>query len=133
MSNSSDSNPWPDLPLDAWSGTYATLHMYSQIVGKVRLAQSPWINHSWHVTLYVTPRGLTSSAIPHGSRTFRIAFDFIEHRLTIASSDGAVGGFTLEPRTVTAFYARLMEELARLGLPVKICRKPNEVADAIPF
>jgi hypothetical protein len=133
MANIPDSNPWPDLPLDAWSETYATLHLYAQIVGKVRLVQSPWVNHSWHVTFYVTPRGLTTSAIPHGSRAFRIDFDFIDHRVTIASSDGARGGFALEPRSVAAFYTALMDELTRLGLPVTIYRKPNEVADAIRF
>lgn len=133
MDNRIETEPWPDLPLDAWSETYAALHLYTQIVGKIRLAQSPWVNHSWHTTLYVTPRGLTTSAMPHGSRAFAIDFDFIDHRLTIAASDGAVGGFALEPRPVAAFYGLLMDELARLGLPVTINRKPNEVADAIRF
>jgi Family of unknown function (DUF5996) len=78
--------PWPSLDLDAWKDTCATLHLWTQIVGKVRLAQSPWVNHSWHVTLYVTARGLTTSPIPYGTRTFQIDFDFISHRLTIESS-----------------------------------------------
>src|SRR5215213_9383392 len=133
MNTRADANPWPDLPLEAWSDTYATLHLYAQIVGKVRLVQSPWINHSWHVVLYVTPRGLTTSTIPHGSRAFQIDFDFIDHRLVIVSSDGTVGGFALDPRPVAKFYALLMDELARLGLPVTIHRIPNEIADAIPF
>ena len=84
-------DPWPDLPLEAWSETYATLHLFTQIVGKVRLAQSPWVNHSWHVTLYVTARGLTTSPIPYGTRAFQIEFDFVDHELRVLSSDGATG------------------------------------------
>jgi hypothetical protein len=124
---------WPSLPLEEWSDTAATLHMWMQIVGKVRLVQSPWVNHSWHVTLYVTARGLTTSPIPHGDRSFEIDFDFVGHRLRVRSSDGREAGFPLEPQTVATFYARLMEQLATLGLPVKIYAKPNEIADAIPF
>ena len=124
---------WPELPLSAWNETYATLHLWTQIVGKVRLAQTPWVNHSWHVTLYVTAHGLTTSPIPYGTRTFQIDFDFIEHRLRIASSDGRNGGFALEPQSVASFYERLMREMTALGLDVSICRKPNEVAEAIPF
>ena len=103
--------PWPSLPLEAWADTAATLHLWTQIVGKVRLAQSPWVNHSWHVTLYVTPRGLTTSPIPHGVRTFQIDFDFVAHRLVVQSSDGATSGFALEPQSVATFYNRLMEEM----------------------
>jgi hypothetical protein len=128
-----DGGAWPHLPLEAWSDTYATLHMWMQVVGKVRLRQTPWINHSWHVTLYVTPRGFTTSVIPHGTRGFAIDFDFIDHRANIRSSDGGVGGVPLEPQSVATFYGRLMGELTRLDLPVKISTKPNEVADAIPF
>lgn len=124
---------WPELPLQAWSETCTTLHLYTQIVGKVRLAQTPWVNHSWHVTLYVTARGLTTSPIPHGTRTFQIDFDFVDHHLRVLSSDGARGGFALEPQPVSVFYARLMAEMATLGLRVKIKRKPNEVAEAIAF
>jgi hypothetical protein len=100
---------------------------------RVRLVQSPWLNHSWHVTLYVTARGLTTSPIPYGARTFTIDFDFIAHRVVVQSSDGGQGGFALEPRSVADFYARLMAELGRLGLPVRISRRPCEIADAIPF
>lgn len=125
--------PWPELPLEAWADTYATLHLWTQIVGKVRLARSSWVNHSWHATLYVTARGLTTSPIPHGDRTFQIDFDFIDHRLLLQSSDGGQGHFALEPQSVAAFYWRLMEELDKLGLPVDIYRKPNEVADPVPF
>jgi hypothetical protein len=124
---------WPSLPFEAWSETCATLHMWTQIVGKIRMVQSPWVNHSWHVTLYVTAIGLTTSAIPHGDRTFQIDFDFVKHNLAVTTGDGAVGGFALEPQSVAAFYARLMQVLSKLGLPVKIYPKPNEVADAVHF
>jgi hypothetical protein len=124
---------WPSLPLEEWRDTCATLHLWTQIVGKVRLRQGPWLNHSWHVTLYVTARGLTTSPMPHGSRTFQIDFDFIDHRLTVRSSDGAEGSFPLEPQPVAAFYRRLMDELRRLQLPVRIFRRPSEVPDPVPF
>ncbi len=124
---------WPSLPLDAWAETYATLHRWLQIVGKVRLVQTPWTNHSWHATLYVGARGLTTSAIPHGAEVFEIDLDFVAHRLVIRTSAGREGGFALEPRSVAAFYARLMDELRRLGVPVAIRTMPNEIADAVPF
>jgi hypothetical protein len=124
---------WPPLPLEAWRETCATLHMWTQIVGKIRLAQSPWVNHSWHTTLYVTARGLTTGPIPHGNRSFEIDFDFIDHELKVQSSDGRNGRVALQPRTVAAFYASLMEELEKLGLHVDIYRVPNEVLDPIPF
>src|SRR5258705_11492106 len=124
---------WPSLPLEAWSETYATLHRWTQIVGKIRLAQTPWVNHSWHVTLYVTATGLTTSAIPHGNRTFEIDFDFVKHYLAVTTSDGGAAGFALESQSVAVFYGRLMQELAKLGLHVKIYPKPNEVADAVRF
>jgi hypothetical protein len=124
---------WPALPLQDWIGTRDTLHMWLQIVGKIRLAQTPRVNHSWHTTLYVTARGLTTSPIPYEEREFQIDLDLIDHQLRIASSDGAIGGFPLQRQTVAAFYARLMEELERLGLPVRIVAKPNEVPDAVPF
>ena len=124
---------WPTLPLDAWSDTYATLHMWTQIVGKVRLAQSPWLNHSWHVTLYVTTRGLTTSPVPYGSRTFEIDFDFVDHQLTVQASDGRAIRTALEPQSVAAFYANLMEGLSKLDLTLKIHRKPNEVPEPIRF
>jgi hypothetical protein len=124
---------WPDLPFDAWRDTYATLHLWTQIVGKVRLAQTPWVNHSWHVTLYVTARGLSTSPIPHGLRTFGIEFDFVGHQLTIESSDGRVQHLPLEPQSVATFYRRLMAAMSALDLPVRIHPTPNEIADAIPF
>jgi hypothetical protein len=128
-----NTDPWPELPLEAWSDTCTTLHLWTQIVGKIRLAQTPWMNHSWHVTLYVTARGLTTSPIPYGERTFQIDFDFVDHRLAIQSSDGASRALRLEPRSVAAFYARLMQELRTLGLRVHISKRPNEVPDPIPF
>ena len=124
---------WPALPLEAWSNTCATLHMWTQIAGKIRLAKSPWVNHSWHVTLYVTAAGLTTSPIPYDTRTFQIDFDFIRHQLIIQSSDGGSGSFPLQPQSVAAFYRRLMQEMAGLGLEVDIHKKPNEVVDAIRF
>jgi len=107
--------------------------MWTQIVGKVRLARSPWTNHSWHVTLYVTARGLTTSPVPYGVRTFQIDFDFISHQLTVQSSDGLSGRVVLQPQSVATFYASLMAEMERLDLHVDINRTPNEVADPIPF
>jgi hypothetical protein len=124
---------WPSLPLEAWSDTCATLHLWLQIVGKVRLAGTPWVNHSWHVTLYLTPRGLTTSPIAHGTRTFQIDFDFVDHRLVVETSDRGRASLPLEPQPVSAFYRRLMDEMARLDLRVRIDRKPNEVADPVPF
>jgi hypothetical protein len=134
--NSSSIDPaeqWPELPLAAWADTCATLHLYTQIVGKVRLTQTPWINHSWSVTLYVTPRGLTTSSIPHGARSFDIDFDFVDHQLVVHTSDGTTGGFSLKPMSVASFHTRLMEVLDALELPVTICRKPNEIAEVIRF
>ena len=133
MSNTSNAEAWPSLPLEAWSDTCATLHMWTQIVGKIRLTQSPWINHSWHVTLYVTTRGLTTSPIPYGNRPFQIDFDFINHQVTIQSSDGGMAGFSLQPQSVAAFYGRLKDEMAKLDLHVNINQKPNEIPDPIPF
>jgi hypothetical protein len=124
---------WPPLPLEAWSDTCATLHMWTQIVGKIRLAQSPWLNHSWHVTLYVTSRGLTTSPVPYGTRTFQLDLDFIAHELTVETSDGGVGRVPLEPQTVSTFYRRLAGEMAKLDMHVDILGRPNEVPDPIPF
>ena len=95
---------WPELAFEAWSDTLATLHMWTQVVGKVRLVQSPWVNHSWHVTLYVTARGLSTSPIPYGTRTFEIEFDFIAHQLAIRTSEGRALQIPLEPQSVAAFY-----------------------------
>jgi hypothetical protein len=128
-----DNSAWPDLPLQAWQDTYATLHMWTQIVGKIRLALTPWINHSWHVVLYLTTSGLTTSPIPYRDRTFQIDFDFIEHRLVIRTSDGAARQFPLLPCTVADFYREIFAALRALDIEVAIRKKPNEVARAIPF
>lgn len=126
-------NSWPDLTLDAWLPTYATLHLWLQIVGKIRLAQTPWLNHSWHATSYPTATGLTTSLIPHDTGPFQIDFDFLEHRLIVTSGDGGTAGFALRPRSVAAFYTRLMEAMASLGIRVKIHMTPNEIPDPIRF
>ena len=133
MTTSPHSETWPALPLDAWRDTYATLHLWMQIVGKIRLAQSPWLNHSWCVTLYVTASGLTTSPVPYGDRTFQIDFDFINHNLSIQSSDGRSGRIDLQPQSVAKFYANLRAALELLDLHVDINHKPNEITDAIPF
>jgi hypothetical protein len=130
---STQADYWPALPLEAWAATYATLHRWTQIVGKVRLAQSPWVNHCWQVTLYVTTSGLTTSPIPCGNRTFQIDFDFLQHRLMMQTSEGTSVSFALEAQSVAAFYKRLMQELAKLDLHVKIYPKPNEVEDTVRF
>ncbi len=124
---------WPSLPFAAWHDTCATLHLWTQIVGKIRLAQAPLINHWWQVPLYVTSRGLTTSPIPYGGRTFQIDFDFVDHRLTIAASDGATGSFALRPMSVADFYAEIMHRLKALGLEVRIWTTPVEIPDPIPF
>jgi len=124
---------WPSLPLEAWKETYATFHLWTQIVGKIRLVQTPWINHSWHVALYLTSRGLTTSPIPYGSKNFQIDFDLIDHRLLIQASDGAVRTFALRPRTVADFYAELFANLRELGFEIAIYPIPNEIPDAIAF
>jgi hypothetical protein len=124
---------WPDLPYGAWSETCSTLHLWTQVVGKIRLAQTPWQNHSWHVPLYVTTRGLTTSPIPHGSRSFEIVFDFVAHVLKIRSSDGVERKLDLRPQTVADFYGEVMASLADLGIPVDITEYPCEIAGAISF
>lgn len=130
---SSRAEDWPELDFGAWKDTYATLHMWTQIVGKVRLACTPWTNHSWHVALYVTARGLTTSVIPYGARACQIDFNFIEHQLVIQTSDGAIRTMALQPRTVASFYKELRSMLAELGLDVKINTMPCEIPDGIPF
>lgn len=127
------SNTWPALPFAEWKDTAITLHMWTQIVGKVRLTLSPWVNHSWHVTLYLTSRGLTTSPIPHGSYTFEIRFDFIDHELRILKSDGATRILKLQSQSVAEFYRILMKTLNDLGLAVTIHTTPNEIENPIPF
>ena len=124
---------WPELNYADWKDTCATLHMWTQIVGKIRLSLSPWTNHSWHVTLYVTSRGLTTSPIPHGAESFEIDFDFIDHNLRIAKSDGGQRGIELKQQSVANFYKSVMAALDELKIPVKIDTVPNEIVNPIPF
>jgi hypothetical protein len=127
------STQWPALPFAEWKDTASTLHMWTQIVGKIRLTLSPWTNHSWHVTLYVTSRGLTTSPVPHDSHTFEILFDFIDHQLLIDKSDGARRTVPLKPQSVAEFYRTVMKTLDDLELPVTINTTPNEIENPIPF
>ncbi len=127
------SDPWPALSFKEWQGTAITLHMWTQIVGKIRLTLSPWVNHSWNVTLYVTSRGLTTSPIPHQFNTFEIHFDFIDHELRILKSDGGTRTLKLQSQSVAKFYDALMKALNDLKLPVTINLLPNEIEDPIPF
>ena len=124
---------WPELPADAWRETRATLHLMTQIVGKIRLALTPWQNHSWHVPLYVSTRGLTTSPIPDRGRTFQIDFDFLDHVLWIRTSDGHYRQVMLRPVPVAEFYDETMSALEQLGIEVAIRTTPNEIVDAIPF
>jgi Family of unknown function (DUF5996) len=128
-----DSEIWPELEFAQWKDTCATLHMWTQVVGKIRLGLAPWTNHSWHVTLYVTARGLTTSPIPYGARVFEIRFDFIDHTLRILTADGQVKQIALKPQSVAAFFQAVIAAMKEVGLPVQIHTTPNEVADAIPF
>jgi Family of unknown function (DUF5996) len=124
---------WPALPYEAWKDTSATLHMWSQIVGKVALARAAPINHSWGIALQVTARGLTTRTLPYGDRSFRLAFDFIDHQLVIETSDGSRRALLLTPRTVAEFYREVMATLHAMGLPVKIWPMPVEVPNPIRF
>ena len=124
---------WPELRLAEWADTRDTLHMWLQIVGKIRLVQTPPINHSWHTTLYVTSRGLTTSPIPYGDSTFELDVDLIDHRLDVRTSDATRRQIPLEPMSVATFYRRVMDELRALGISVRIVRSPNEVPSPIPF
>src|ERR1700736_1527280 len=125
--------PWPELPTASWRDTCETLHLWSQIVGKIRLVRSPWLNHSWHVALYVTARGLTTSPIPDGTRNFQIDLDFIDHALRISASDGATRQFALAGQSVASFYTAIMADLAQLGIRIAIDEMPNELPEPIRF
>lgn len=124
---------WPALPLESWKDTYATLHMWTQIVGKVRLALTPTLNHWWNVPLYVTSRGLTTSAIPYDGRIFEIQFDFIDHALVLCMNDGKSKTLPLAPRSVADFYQEFMAMLRSTNIQVKIWRMPVEILNPIPF
>jgi hypothetical protein len=135
--NSTDSDKsaglWPSLPFEEWSATLATLHMWTQVVGKVRLAQAPHVNHWWQVPFYVTARGLTTSAVPYGARGFQIDFDFVAHRLRIETTEGDSRELQLAPRSVADFYREFTARMHELGLDVKIWTTPVEVPDPVPF
>ncbi len=124
---------WPAAPWRDWTDTLATLHMWTQVVGKVRLATAPPESHWWHVPLAVTARGLTTSAMPYGDRLFEIDFDFIDHRLLLAESGGRTAEVTLEAKSVATFYRETMAALRELDIEVAIRTKPVEVVEAIPF
>ena len=131
MGQGEETKEWPDLPYPVWRETYTTLHLWTQIIGKICLSLTPWLNHSWHVTLYVNARGLTTSPIPCGERTFQINFDFIEHMLWIESSDGSQRQMPLCARSVADFYAAVMGTLAELGIRTQIDERPNEIPDPV--
>jgi Family of unknown function (DUF5996) len=128
-----DPESWPPLPLGEWQDTYHTLHMWTQIAGKVRMALSPPLNHWWHVTLYANSRGLTTGPIPYPAGVFEIQFDFLHHKLKISTSEGTSATRPLRAESVAAFYAALLENLRSLDIAVEIDRKPQEVPGAVPF
>jgi hypothetical protein len=132
MSSSiANSGAWPALPLEAWKDTYATLHMWMQIVGKIAIVHAPPVNHSWGVAFHLTPRGLSTLLLAHGQRTFTIEFDFVDHQLVVRASDGQSGALALQPQTVAEFYRRLMTLLAGMSLPVRIWPVAVEVPEPI--
>jgi hypothetical protein len=130
---SSTHETWPDLPYNAWKDTRDTLHLWTQVVGKIRLALTPWLNHSWHVPLYVTARGLTTSPIPYQQGSFEIEFDFNEHMLDITTSGGYRSRIALQPRTVAEFYDIVLAALREANIRVEINDFPSEIPGAIPF
>ena len=128
-----DPGTWPDLPYPAWWETCTTLHRWTQIVGKIRLSQTPWLNHSWHTVLYVTARGLTTSPIPYGERAFQIDFDFVDHVLRIETSDGPQWRMPLRAQSVADFHAAVMAALANLGIRVDNQRDAQRIAGPDPL
>jgi hypothetical protein len=125
--------PWPKLIFEAYKDTVATVHLWTQIVGKIRLRKTPWLNHSWHATLYISARGLTTGSIPYNEGVFQIDMDFIEHVVNIFSSNGKKESIKLYPRTVADFYEELFSKLGSMGIEVTIHNSPNEIDPAIPF
>src|SRR5262245_20154704 len=120
--DSTPSEAWPPIPYKEWEDTCSTLHMWTQIAGKVRFALTPWVNHSWSVVFYLTSRGLTTSPIPYGRDSFQMGFDFIDHEFAIARSDGGLTRLKLQPQSVADFYAAVMEALEHMGIRVHIDR-----------
>jgi hypothetical protein len=133
MSQAQTPAAWPALPYDAWAETCNTLHLWLQIVGKVQLMQCAWVNHSWHVALQVSARGLTTRLLPYDSRSFQLEFDFVTHQLHVRVTDGAGTSILLVPQTTAAFYQKVMDALRSLGLSVTINTMPNELPNPIPF
>ncbi|WP_226344866.1 DUF5996 family protein [Agilicoccus flavus] len=131
--NTANGQAWPRLRVEDWGATRDTLHMWTQIVGKIRLGSAPLVNHWWQVTLYVTPRGLTTGSIPDGHRLFDLEFDFVDHLLRLRSSDGGAETVRLEAKSVAHFHEETTAALGRLGIRVEIQDRPNEVDPAIPF
>lgn len=130
---SNNTQQWPELKFVRLKDTITTVHLWTQIIGKIRLKQMPWLNHSWHVTLYVSPRGLTTGSMPYARGIFQIDFDFIGHQLIILSSEGTAERASLYPRSVASFYKEVFSMLRRMNIEVNINAKPNEVSPAIPF
>ena len=128
-----DNELWPALPYESWKDTYATLHMWTQVVGKVALAQAAPLNHSWSIALHLTSRGLATRTLPHGARSFAIEFDFIDHQLLIRTTDGDSRALKLGPRSVADFHRNFMQALNAMALPVKIWPIPVEIPNPIPF
>ena len=124
---------WPDIPYDRWQPTGKSLHMWTQIVGKSRLAQTPWVNHSWHATFYVTARGLSTSLVPGNRASYEVSFDFVDHRLSIDTTDGRRESLALSPISVAEFHERFLDALSKLGAPTNFHGAPNEVPDPVPF
>ncbi len=131
--NRSTSADWPDLPWASWSETAATLHLWTQVIGKIRLSRMPWINHSWHVPLYPVARGLSTGPMAFDGRVAEIRFDFIAHQLLIEAADGHTRRLALRERSVADFYNSVMSELRTMGLQTNIHTTPSEIADAVPF
>ena len=131
--NNSLTERWPELDYTSWSDTLDTLHQWVQIIGKIRLKTMPWINHSWHTTLYISPNGFTTGSVPYRGGLFQIDFNFIDHELTVKSTFTHEAKIKLYPRSVASFYTELFEQLEAIGLEIPIHPKPNELEKAIPF
>ena len=129
----SERRGWPTLPSDVWFDTLETVQLWTQVIGKIRMVQSPWINHSWSVTLYVSPHGLRTSLVPYDSEGFEWSFDFVEHHVDLTTTRGHHRTIPLAPMTVANFYAMVLDAMDAVSMPVTINPVPNEVADAIPF
>lgn len=124
---------WPDIPYEPWRETCSALHLFTQVVGKYRLARTPWLNHSWHATLYVNARGLTTSLVPDGELGVEISFDLLDHAVVGATTDGRRAGFPLGPMSVADFHARVLDLVRSLGGTPEFDGRPNEVMDPVPF